>query len=64
MTSVIGSSKVAKKPTSITQMSRASSALASVHHGQWQVICNDPAKRAAIVALLGDDVPTLKETTR
>lgn len=47
-----------------TQMSRASSALASVQRGQWQVICNDPAKRAAIIALLGDDVPTLKETTR
>ena len=47
-----------------TQMSRASSALASVQRGQWQVICNDPTKRAAIIALLGDDVPALKETTR
>ncbi len=32
--------------------------------GAEVVICNDPAKRAAIIALLGDDVPTLKETTR
>ena len=47
-----------------TQMSRASSALASVQRGQWQVICNDPTKRAALVVLLGDDVPALKETTR
>ena len=47
-----------------TQMSRTSSALASVQRGQWQVICNDPTKRAAIIALLGDDVPALKETTR
>ena len=47
-----------------TQMSRASSNLSSVQRGQWQVICNDPTKRAAIIALLGDDVPALKETTR
>ena len=47
-----------------TQMSRASSALASVQRGQWQVICNDPTKRSALVVLLGDDVPALKETTR
>lgn len=47
-----------------TEMSRASSALSSVQRGQWQVICNDPVKRAAIIALLGDSVPALKETTR
>ena len=45
-----------------TQMLRASGALASVQRGQWQVICNDPAKRAAIITLLGDDIPSLKET--
>lgn len=47
-----------------TQMSRASSTLSSVQRGQWQVICNDPTKRAAIIALLGDDISALKETTR
>lgn len=46
------------------EMSRASSALICVQRGKWQTICNDPVKRAAIIALLGDDVPALKETGR
>ena len=46
------------------EMSRASSALSLVQRGRWQTICNDPLKRDAIIALLGDDIPSLKETTR
>ena len=46
------------------EMSRASSALICVQRGKWQTICNDPVKRAAIIALLGDDVPALKEVGR
>jgi hypothetical protein len=46
------------------EMSRASSALSRVQRGHWQTICNDPLKRDAIIALLGDDIPALKETTR
>lgn len=44
------------------EMSRASSALSLVQRGRWQTICNDPLKRDAIIALLGDDIPSLKET--
>lgn len=46
------------------EMSRVSGALALVSRHQWQTICNDQPKRDAIVALLGDDIPALKETTR
>lgn len=42
------------------EMSRASSALSYVQRGKWQTICNDPAKRAALISLLGEDVPNLK----
>lgn len=46
------------------EMSRVSSVLSLVQRGRWQTICNDPLKRDAIIALLGDDIPSLKETTR
>lgn len=46
------------------EMSRASQTLSYVQHGKWQTICNDPVKRAALIALLGDDVPALKEAPR